>query len=51
MVANAAWLLLLLPVVLLVTHVVVVREERCLERRFGPVRPRRRVGGFVRALP
>jgi len=35
LVANAAWLLLLLPVVLLVTHVVVVGEERSLERRFG----------------
>jgi protein-S-isoprenylcysteine O-methyltransferase Ste14 len=34
-VANAAWPLLLLPVVLLVTHIVVVREERSLERRFG----------------
>jgi protein-S-isoprenylcysteine O-methyltransferase Ste14 len=34
--ADAAWPLLLLPVVLLVTHVVVVREERCLEHRFGP---------------
>jgi protein-S-isoprenylcysteine O-methyltransferase Ste14 len=34
--ANAAWPLLLLPAVLLVTHVVVVREERCLERQFGP---------------
>jgi protein-S-isoprenylcysteine O-methyltransferase Ste14 len=34
-VATAAWPLLLLPVVLLVTHVVVVREERSLERRFG----------------
>jgi protein-S-isoprenylcysteine O-methyltransferase Ste14 len=35
--ANAAWPLLLLPVVLLVTHIVVLREERSLERRFGPV--------------
>jgi protein-S-isoprenylcysteine O-methyltransferase Ste14 len=35
LVANAAWPLLLLPVVLLVTHIVVVREERSLERRFG----------------
>jgi hypothetical protein len=32
--ASAAWPLLL-PVVLLVTHVVVVGEERCLERQFG----------------
>ena len=35
LVANAAWPLLLLPAVLLVTHIVVVREERSLERRFG----------------
>jgi protein-S-isoprenylcysteine O-methyltransferase Ste14 len=35
LVANAAWPLLLLPPVLLATHVVVVREERSLERRFG----------------
>jgi protein-S-isoprenylcysteine O-methyltransferase Ste14 len=35
LVADAAWPLLLLPVVLLVTHIVVVREERSLERRFG----------------
>ena len=34
-VANAAWPLLLLPVVLLVTHIVVFREECSLERRFG----------------
>src|ERR671931_31348 len=31
----AAWALLLLPGVLLVTHVVVVREERFLEGRFA----------------
>jgi protein-S-isoprenylcysteine O-methyltransferase Ste14 len=35
LVANAAWPLLLLPGVLLVTHVVVVREERFLEGRFA----------------
>jgi protein-S-isoprenylcysteine O-methyltransferase Ste14 len=35
LVANAAWPLLLLPVVLPATHVVVVREERFLEGRFG----------------
>jgi protein-S-isoprenylcysteine O-methyltransferase Ste14 len=35
LVANAAWPLLILPVVLLVTHIVVVREERSLERRFS----------------
>ena len=35
LVADAAWPLLLLPVVLVVTHIVVVREERSLERRFG----------------
>jgi protein-S-isoprenylcysteine O-methyltransferase Ste14 len=35
LVANAAWPLLLLPAVLLVTHLGVVREERFLERRFG----------------
>jgi protein-S-isoprenylcysteine O-methyltransferase Ste14 len=33
--ANAAWPLLLLPVVLQLTHVVILREERCLERQFG----------------
>ncbi len=33
--ANAVWPLLLLPVVLLATHVVVLREERSLERQFG----------------
>jgi protein-S-isoprenylcysteine O-methyltransferase Ste14 len=36
LVAGAAWLLLLLPVVLLATHLVVVGEERSLEHRFGP---------------
>jgi protein-S-isoprenylcysteine O-methyltransferase Ste14 len=36
LVAGAAWPLLLLPVVLLVTHIVVVREERSLKRQFGP---------------
>jgi protein-S-isoprenylcysteine O-methyltransferase Ste14 len=35
LVLGAAWPLLLLPFVLLATHVVVVREERSLERRFG----------------
>jgi protein-S-isoprenylcysteine O-methyltransferase Ste14 len=35
LVASAVWPLLLLPGVLLATHVVVVREERFLERRFG----------------
>ena len=35
LVADAAWPLLLLPVVLVVTHIVIVREERSLERRFG----------------
>jgi protein-S-isoprenylcysteine O-methyltransferase Ste14 len=35
LVANAAWPALFLPVVLLVTHIVVVREERSLERQFG----------------
>jgi protein-S-isoprenylcysteine O-methyltransferase Ste14 len=33
--ANTAWPLLPLPVALLVTHAVVVREERSLESRFG----------------
>ena len=33
--ADAAWPLLLLPAVLAVTHIVIVREERSLERRFG----------------
>jgi protein-S-isoprenylcysteine O-methyltransferase Ste14 len=33
--AGAAWPLLLLPAVLLATHVVILREERSLERRFG----------------
>ena len=35
LVAGAVWPLLLLPGVLLATHVVVVREERALEARFG----------------
>jgi protein-S-isoprenylcysteine O-methyltransferase Ste14 len=35
LVAGTAWPLLLLPVVLVVTHVVVLREERSLERRLG----------------
>jgi protein-S-isoprenylcysteine O-methyltransferase Ste14 len=34
LVAAAAWPLLLLPVVLVVTHAMVLREERSLERRF-----------------
>jgi protein-S-isoprenylcysteine O-methyltransferase Ste14 len=34
-VANTAWPLVALPVVLLMTHVVVLREERYLEGRFG----------------
>jgi protein-S-isoprenylcysteine O-methyltransferase Ste14 len=34
-VAGTAWPLLFLPAVLLVTHVVVLREERTLDRRFG----------------
>jgi protein-S-isoprenylcysteine O-methyltransferase Ste14 len=33
--AEAAWPLLLLPAVLAATHLVVVREERSLEARFG----------------
>lgn len=35
--AGAAWPLLLLPAVVLATHVVVLREERFLEARFGAV--------------
>ena len=35
LVADAAWALLLLPAVLLATHLVVVREERSLSTRFG----------------
>jgi protein-S-isoprenylcysteine O-methyltransferase Ste14 len=35
LVAGTVWPLLLLPVVLAVTQLVVVREERSLERRFG----------------
>ena len=35
LVAGTAWPLLLLPVVLAATHIVVLREERSLERRFG----------------
>jgi protein-S-isoprenylcysteine O-methyltransferase Ste14 len=35
LVAGIAWPLLLLPVVLVLTQVVVMREERFLERRFG----------------
>ena len=34
LVAGTAWPLLLLPVVLVVTQVTVLREERSLERRF-----------------
>jgi protein-S-isoprenylcysteine O-methyltransferase Ste14 len=37
LVADAAWPLLLLPAVVLATHVVVLREERSLEARFGAV--------------
>jgi protein-S-isoprenylcysteine O-methyltransferase Ste14 len=37
LVADAAWPLLLLPVVLVVTQIVVLREERSLDRRFGAV--------------
>jgi protein-S-isoprenylcysteine O-methyltransferase Ste14 len=35
LVAGTAWPLVLLPVVLVVTQLVVLREERSLERRFG----------------
>jgi protein-S-isoprenylcysteine O-methyltransferase Ste14 len=35
LVAGAVWPLVLLPAVLLVNHVVVLRKERALERRFG----------------
>ena len=35
LVTGTAWPLLLLPVVLVVTHLEVLREERSLERRFG----------------
>jgi protein-S-isoprenylcysteine O-methyltransferase Ste14 len=35
LVAGAAWPLLLLPVVLVLTHAAVMREERSLERSFG----------------
>ena len=35
LVAGTAWPLLLLPVVLVATHVVVLREERTLERSLG----------------
>jgi protein-S-isoprenylcysteine O-methyltransferase Ste14 len=35
LVAGTVWPLLLLPVVLMATQVVVLREERSLERRFG----------------
>jgi protein-S-isoprenylcysteine O-methyltransferase Ste14 len=35
LVAGTAWALLFLPAVLVLTHVVVKREERSLERRFG----------------
>jgi protein-S-isoprenylcysteine O-methyltransferase Ste14 len=35
LVACTGWPLLLMPVVLVVTQVVVLREERFLERRFG----------------
>jgi protein-S-isoprenylcysteine O-methyltransferase Ste14 len=33
--ADAAWPLLLLPAVVLATHLVIVREERFLQARFG----------------
>jgi protein-S-isoprenylcysteine O-methyltransferase Ste14 len=36
LVAGSVWPLLLLPAVMVATHVSVVREERALERRFGP---------------
>jgi protein-S-isoprenylcysteine O-methyltransferase Ste14 len=35
LIAGAAWPLLLLPAVLLATNLVVTREERSLEARFG----------------
>jgi protein-S-isoprenylcysteine O-methyltransferase Ste14 len=35
LVAGAAWPLALLPVVVLATHLVVIREERVLQARFG----------------
>jgi protein-S-isoprenylcysteine O-methyltransferase Ste14 len=35
LVAGSAWPLVLLPAVLLATHVVVLREERVLDARFG----------------
>ena len=35
LVSGTAWPLLLLPAVLVVTQVVIMREERSLERRFG----------------
>jgi len=35
LIAGTAWPLLLLPLVLVVTHVAVLREERSVERRFG----------------
>jgi protein-S-isoprenylcysteine O-methyltransferase Ste14 len=35
LIAGTAWPLLLLPVVLAVTQIAVLREERSLERRFG----------------
>jgi len=35
LVVSTAWLLLLLPAVLLLTHAIVVREERSMEGRFG----------------
>jgi protein-S-isoprenylcysteine O-methyltransferase Ste14 len=35
LIAGTAWPLLLLPAVLVATHVAVLREERSLERRFG----------------
>ena len=37
LVAGTAWPLLLLPVVLVLTHIAVISEERSLERRFGAV--------------
>lgn len=34
-IVNTVWLFVLLPLVMIVTHIIVVREERWLERAFG----------------
>jgi protein-S-isoprenylcysteine O-methyltransferase Ste14 len=35
LILNTVWLFVLLPIVMVVTHIIVRREERSLERTFG----------------